>query len=110
MPDHFHLLIPVNVGMTIERAIQLVKGGFAYRAGKDLGVISPVWQKGFSEVRVFDADVFENQLEYIHQHPVRAQLVERAELYPYSSAGDLHRSIRLRCGCRSRRTAPEGAP
>ena len=82
MPNHFQLLIPV-------RAIQLVKGGFAYRAGKDLGVISPVWQKGFSEVRVFDADVFENQLEYTHQNPVRAQLVERAELYPYSSAGDL---------------------
>ena len=89
MPDHFHLLITVNVGMTIERAIQFVKGGFAYRAGRELGFTSPVWQKGFSEVRVLDAQAFENQLEYIHQNPVRARLVERAELYPYSSAGDL---------------------
>jgi len=89
MPDHFHLLITVNVGMTIERAIQFVKGGFAYRAGKDLGFTSPVWQKGFSEVRVLDAEAFENQREYIHNNPVQAGLVARPELYPYSSAGDL---------------------
>lgn len=49
MPDHFHLLITVDSNMTIERAVQYVKGGFAFRAGRELGFRAPVWQKGFSE-------------------------------------------------------------
>jgi putative transposase len=47
MPDHFHLLITVGSDMIIERAIQLAKGGFAFRAGKELGVKAPIWQKVF---------------------------------------------------------------
>jgi len=32
MPDHFHLLITPQV--TLERALQLIKGGFSYRAAR----------------------------------------------------------------------------
>ena len=88
MPDHFHLLITVGTGMTIERAMQLIKGGFAFRAGKALGFKAPVWQKGFSELRVLDRRAFESQREYIHNNPVRARLCATAEGFPYSSAGN----------------------
>jgi putative transposase len=88
MPDHFHLLITVSSGITIQRAVQLVKGGFAFRAGKEVGLKAPIWQKGFSEIRVLDAKSFEHQREYIHNNPVRAQLVGSAEEYPYSSASN----------------------
>ncbi len=37
MPDHVHLLLTVNHGMTIEKAMQLVKGRFSFRLGKELG-------------------------------------------------------------------------
>src|SRR5881628_2356953 len=47
MPDHFHILLTIDAGMTIERAVQLIKGGFSFRAGRELGMRSPVWQKGF---------------------------------------------------------------
>jgi REP element-mobilizing transposase RayT len=47
MPDHFHLLLTVESTVTIERAVQFVKGGFAFRAGRELGFRAPVWQKGF---------------------------------------------------------------
>ena len=72
--------------MTIERAMQYVKGGFAYRAGRELGFTSPVWQKGFSEARVLDEQAFERHRIYIHQNPVRARLAESANEYPHSSA------------------------
>ncbi len=49
MPDHFHVLLTIDTGMTIERAVQLIKGGFSFRAGRELGMRSPVWQKGFSD-------------------------------------------------------------
>src|SRR5260370_1309177 len=47
MPDHFYLLLTIEVGLTIERAVQFIKGGFAFRAGKEFGMRSPLWQKGF---------------------------------------------------------------
>ncbi len=52
MPDHMHLLLTVNEGMTIEKAMQLIKGGFSYRLSHELGYKGEVWQRGFSEVRV----------------------------------------------------------
>jgi putative transposase len=38
MPDHFHVLITVDAETTVEKAVQLIKGGFAFRAGRELGV------------------------------------------------------------------------
>jgi putative transposase len=34
MPDHFHVLITVGAEMTVEKAVQFIKGGFAFRAGR----------------------------------------------------------------------------
>jgi len=33
MPDHFHLL--VSPTLSLERSLQLIKGGFSYRAKKN---------------------------------------------------------------------------
>ena len=86
MPDHFHLLLTVDCSLTIERAVQFVKGGFAFRAGRELGFRAPVWQKGFSEVRVQDWETFANVSEYIRKNPVKRGLVMKAVEFPYSSA------------------------
>src|SRR5271170_7738640 len=37
MPDHVHLLIIVGGDMTVEKAMQFIKGGFSYRLKKDFG-------------------------------------------------------------------------
>jgi hypothetical protein len=79
MPCHFHVLITVDVDMTVEQAVQLMKGGFSFRAGKELGIKAPFWQRGFPEIRVFDSDAFENQSQYIRNNPVEAHLVRTAE-------------------------------
>ena len=86
MPDHFHLLMTVEYDLTVERAMQFIKGGFAFRAGQELGFKAPVWQKGFSEVRVLDAEAFARVADYIRNNPVRRGLVSKAEEFPYSSA------------------------
>jgi putative transposase len=86
MPDHFHVLLTVGVEMTVEKAVQLIKGGFAFRAGRELGFRAPVWQKGFSEVRVNEREIFLGICEYIHANPVKRFLVTVATDYPYSSA------------------------
>lgn len=65
MPNHFHLLLTVEAEISIERAVQFVKGGFAFRAGKELGLRSPIWQRGFSEVRVSNSEMAAQISEYI---------------------------------------------
>ena len=85
MPDHFHLLItPLE---TWERALQLVKGGFSYRAKGELGFIGAIWQPGYYDRRVRDMNECEAFKEYIKLNPVRKELVSGAKQYPYSSTG-----------------------
>ena len=86
MPDHFHVLITVGPELSVERATQLIKGGFAYRAGKALDFRAPVWQKGFSEMRVLTPLQFARIRDSIRENPVARQLVEGASEFPYSSA------------------------
>ena len=83
MPDHVHLLLTVDGDLSIEKAVQLIKGGFSYRIRKELGYAGEVWQRGFSEVRVNDEENFRKHREYIAQNPVRAGLVESAEMFPW---------------------------
>ncbi len=83
MPDHVHLLITVDRDLAIEKAIQLIKGGFSFRLKKEFGYAGEVWQRGFSEVRVNDRQSFLQHREYIAQNPVRAGLAGSAEKFPY---------------------------
>lgn len=81
MPDHIHLLLtPTDI--TLERSIQLIKGGFSHRLASKL----PVWQRGFTDRRMRDREDFLTYRTYIHDNPVRAHLCQRPENYPYSSA------------------------
>jgi len=86
MRDHVHVLLTIGPETTVERALQFIKGGFSFRAGRELDFRGPVWQRGFSEVRVLDEASFRSHVEYIRNNPVRAHLVDSPEQYPYSSA------------------------
>ena len=83
MPNHAHLLITVSGGMSIEKAVQFVKGGFSYRLKRECGYSGEVWQRGFSEVRVNDRESFAKHREYIAQNPVKRGLVSKPEDYLY---------------------------
>ena len=85
MPDHVHLLLTVGSDMTIERAMQLIKGGFSYGLKKEFGYLGEVWQRGFSEVRVEDERSVSQHREYIAENPVRAGLVDSPERFPSAS-------------------------
>ncbi len=58
MPNHLHVLLTVGEGMTMERAMQLIKGGFSYRLKREYGYLGEVWQRGFSETRAPDPESF----------------------------------------------------
>jgi len=82
MPDHIHLLFTPAEEISLERAMQFIKGGFSFR----LKAHGPVWQPSFSNHRIRNFEDYESHREYIRMNPVRAGLVGRPEKYPYSSA------------------------
>jgi len=84
MPDHFHLLITPTEAL--ERALQLIKGGFSFRAKKELGFGGEIWQKSFYDHRVRDWEEYCAFRRYIHMNPVKRGLVAVPEEYLYSSA------------------------
>jgi putative transposase len=83
MPDHLHLLMTLQGDVTIEKAMQLIKGGFSYRLKRELGYQGEIWQRGFSDVRIRDWQSFSQHRAYILQNPVKAGLVNSAEDCPY---------------------------
>jgi putative transposase len=84
MPDHFHALIsPLT---SLEKAVQFIKGGFSYRAKKELGSNMEVWQKGFQDHRIRDASDWAVHASYVHNNPVKERLCGRPDDFPYSSA------------------------
>ena len=86
MPEHFHVLSSPASCITLERAVQYIKGGSARRLGKELGLHFPVWQRGFSDHRIRDVEDYQTHVRYIEQNPVKRRLVELANQYPWSSA------------------------
>src|SRR3984957_9574217 len=83
MPDHLHFLMTLPGDVTIEKAMQLIKGGFSYRLKREFGYQGEVWQRGFSDVRIRDGQSFSLHRAYIVQSPVKAGLVVSAEDWPY---------------------------
>jgi putative transposase len=83
MPEHIHLLLtPLD---SLEKAIQQIKGGFSYRAKKELSWQGEVWQKGFCDHRIRDMQDWNRHLEYIRMNPVRAGLCIEPEEYLYGA-------------------------
>ncbi len=86
MPDHFHLLLTPAEEVPLEKAIQYIKGGFSFRARKELDFQGLIWGASFTNHRIRDEHDYKQHRIYIRQNPVKRFLVETEESFPYSSA------------------------
>ena len=84
MPNHFHLLITPTI--SLERSLQVIKGGFSYRAKRELLFGGEIWETSFYDHRVRNLAEYRAFEVYIHENPVKANLAASADEYPYSSA------------------------
>jgi putative transposase len=85
MPEHVHLLFTPANDVTLERAVQFIKGGYSYAFGIEFGN-KEVWQRGFTDHRIRDAEDFQRHRDYIHQNPVKRRMVEDAADFRFCSA------------------------
>jgi len=83
MPDHLHLLLTVYGDLTIEKAMQLIKGRFSHRLSHEFEHKGEVWQRGFTEVQVMNKQNFEAHREYIAQNPVKAGMAASPDEFPF---------------------------
>jgi putative transposase len=91
MPNHFHGLLTPCEEVTLERMMQLIKGGFSFRAKHEMDRQYEVWQRGFTDRRVRNRAEYLGVERYIHENPVKARLVREAKEFPYSSLNPEYR-------------------
>jgi putative transposase len=84
MPDHLHAIISPSV--PIKKAGQFIKGGFSFRAKKELGYLHNVWQPGFHDHRIRNFDEYCVYKRYVAFNPVKRGLVIAPEEFQYSSS------------------------
>ncbi len=82
MPDHLHALITPAPDVSLEKAMQFIKGGFSFRLKSKLDV----WMRSFNESQISTKEKFINCVRYIEENPVRRGLASTPNAYPYSSA------------------------
>ncbi|HEX4143951.1 MAG TPA: transposase, partial [Pirellulales bacterium] len=84
MSNHFHLLLrPIEV--TISRIVQSLLVSHTQRYHRHHRSGGHVWQGRFKSPVIQDDEHLLTVLRYIEANPLRAQLVERADEYPWSS-------------------------
>jgi putative transposase len=86
MPNHVHLILSPQEAVTIEKTMQLIKGGFSFRAKKEFGWKEVVWHRSFNDRQLRDETEYARAREYVIDNPVKSDLCRRREDWPYSSA------------------------
>lgn len=86
MPDHFHLLLTPAANVPLEKAVQYIKGGFSFRAKKELDFKGSIWERSFTNYRVSDTAHYARLRGYIRRNPVKRCLADFEDRFAYSSA------------------------
>ncbi|MBM4160852.1 MAG: transposase [Ignavibacteria bacterium] len=87
MPDHYHLIFQLPEQVTIWKLMNHINGATSHAINETAEErYAKVWQGGFHDVVIRKAQEFAVKVNYVHDNPVRRNLVSRAEDYRYSSS------------------------
>ncbi len=86
MPNHVHVLVELYRDYTLDQILHSWKGYTAGEANNLLGRKGPFWYREYFDRYVRNEKHFARAVEYIHNNPVVAGLVRKAEDWPFSSA------------------------
>jgi putative transposase len=87
MPNHVHALIETVSGFPLPGVLQSWKGFTAREANAQLGRTGAFWHRDYYDRYIRDDAHLAAVVRYIEQNPVKARLVERAQDWPFGSAG-----------------------
>ena len=85
MPNHCHIIFTPSPTVTLERAMQLIKGGSSHRLKAEQVFQGNVWQRGYTDHRIRDWDDYITHREYILKNAKQQMRGLPAEKYPFCS-------------------------
>ena len=86
MPNHFHILLTPGETTSLEKVVQLIKGGSSHEIQQQTRNKMEIWQVGFHDWTIRDGEDYLAKVRYIHMNPVQARLVEWPEDWTFGSA------------------------
>ena len=90
MPDHVHFFARHTLqAETTARWVKLWKSLSARQISRVLKIEPPIWQEEYFDRFLRSSDNYAAKWTYVANNPVRANLVEHTEDWPYQ--GELHR-------------------
>ena len=86
MPNHVHLLSESIAGHSNSAVTHSWKSFTSHEINKATEGSGPIWQQEVFDRFTRSEEHLQFNIRYIHENPVKAGLVERAEDWPFSSA------------------------
>jgi REP element-mobilizing transposase RayT len=83
MDTHYHLVVDGSV--TIARGMQLLNGGYARAFNARHGRRGSLFEQRYTDTPMRDEDHLVATIRYLWANPVRADMVERIEDWPWST-------------------------
>ena len=94
MPDHYHLLIKIIQKNTLSKYINDIENSFSRYFNLKFERKGPLWQSSYKSVQIKTNEQLLHVSRYIHNNPVTSYLVEKPDVWIYSSYKDyLYRDI-----------------
>jgi len=88
MPDHYHLIIALGQTKSLKQVMSSINKFAARRINIALKRSGRFWEEGFYDHQIRDRRDFDSILEYVHNNPVTAGLVQTPQDWPYSTANE----------------------
>jgi len=85
MANHLHLLGRIEKGSDLPKLMQLLLFEYSRWYRKKTGYVGHLWQGRYKNLWIIKESYFLECGRYIERNPLRAEIVQRAEDYPWSS-------------------------
>lgn len=99
MDNHYHMIIETIQKHSVSRIMHALLLAYSIRYRTKHQYVGHLWQSRFKSRVIEREQYFMECLEYIHQNPVKAKVVDRACDYKYSSAAVHDGSEPMVAGC-----------
>ena len=87
MDNHVHIVLETNNLVKISKIMQAIALSYSMKYRNKYDYTGYVWQGRFKSSVIIDERYILACLEYIHNNPIRAGVVNKIEDYPWSSYG-----------------------
>ena len=85
MPDHYHMVIILNESSSLDSVLKSLGSYTARNINRRFQKKGRLWQKGYYDRAIRKSDDIDGIFAYIHNNPVRKELTDTAETWPFSS-------------------------